>query len=144
MKSPSGPRALPDSLGEWKYVDTRAPVWGLRHYQKLDANLDPTSPFSERADFGDAMAAGLAFSFEPFARRKVTVNYLSGNNNALQTLQEYLGAGEANTGSPQQSQFRFHQPATGVIEASATLSTKEMGFRFLFGLMGMLGHAIYL
>jgi len=144
MKSPSGARALPDSLGEWKYVNTRAPVWGLRHYQKLGANLDPTSPFSERADFEDAMATGLAFSFEPSARGKVTVHYLSGNNNALQTLQEYLGAGEADTASLQQTQFRFRQAATGVIEASVTLSKEEITFRFLFGLMGMLGHAIYL
>lgn len=144
MKGSSGPRALPDTLGEWKYVDTRAPVWGLRHYQKLGASLDPTSPFSGQADAGDVMAVGLAFSFEPSVRRTVTVSYLSANNKARQILEEYLGVADADTASPREFQISLRQPALGVIEGSATLSLKEMFYRFLFGLMGMLGHAVYL
>ena len=44
----SGPRALPGTLPEWKYVNTLAPVWGLRHYQRKEVGLDPTSPFQDR------------------------------------------------------------------------------------------------
>jgi len=144
MKGSPGARALPDTLAEWKYVNTRAPVWGLRHYQKLEASLDPTSPFSGQADAGDAMAVGLAFSFEPSIRRRVTVSYLSANNKASQILEEYLGVADADTASPREFQISLHQPALGVIEGSVTLTLKEMFYRFLFGLMGMLGHAVYL
>jgi hypothetical protein len=143
IKGSSGPRALPDTLLEWKYVDTRAPVWGLRHYQKLEASLDPTSPFSAEAD-GDATAVGLTFWFEPSVRRKVTVGYLSPNKTARQILQQYLGVEDADTASPREFQIRLRQPALGVIEGSLTLSLKEMFYRFTFGLMGMLGHALYL
>jgi hypothetical protein len=144
MKGSSGPRALPDTLVEWRYVNTRAPVWGLRHYQTLEASLDPTSPFSGQGDAGDAMAVGLAFSFDTFVRRMVTVSYLSANNKARQMLEDYLGVADADTASPREFQIRLRQPALGVIEGSVTLSLKEMFYRFLFGLMGMLGHAVYL
>src|SRR5262249_55216673 len=43
-----GPRALPDSLPEWKYVNMSAPVWGVRHYDRTQAQLDPTSPLRDR------------------------------------------------------------------------------------------------
>jgi hypothetical protein len=142
--SHTGPRALPEALPEWKYANTRAPLWGLRHYQKLAAGLDPTSPFSGRSGFGDDLAVGLTFSFEPAVRRIATVTYLSANKNSRQYLSGYLGTEDAASASPREFQIRFREPAPRVLEGSVTLSLKEMSYRFLFGLMGMLGHAVYL
>jgi hypothetical protein len=138
MGGASGPRALPETLPEWKYVNTLAPVWGLRHYRKQEADLDPTSPFSG----DDTLAVGLAFWFEPAVRRMATVTYLSANTNASQILQDYLSMADAKSASPQEFQIRLRRPASSVIEGSVTLSLKEGLDRFLFGLMAMLGHAV--
>ena len=141
----SGPRALPETLPEWKYVNTRAPVWGVRHYQKREPDLDPTSPFSERASANhpDNLAVGLAFWFEPSVRKMATVTYLSGSREGSQILQEFLGAADAKTASPREFQIRLRQPAPGVVEGVVGLAQEETFGRFLFGLVAMLGHAVY-
>jgi hypothetical protein len=117
MGGNTGPRALPEALPEWKYVNTRAPLWGLRHYQTLEAGLDPTSPFSGQSEFGDDLAAGLTFSFEPAVRRIATVTYLSANKNSRQFLQGYLGVEDADSASPREFQIHFSQLAPGALEA---------------------------
>ena len=58
-----GRRALGDTLAEWKFVGAEAPFWGLRHYDKSQAGIDPTSPFGDRTVLGagDRQASGIAF-----------------------------------------------------------------------------------
>ena len=51
---------------------------------------------------------------------------------------------DAKTASPLEFQIRLRQLAPGVVEGSVRLSLMEGFDRLLFGLMGMLGHAIYL
>jgi hypothetical protein len=145
MRGISGTRALPETLREWKYVDTQAPVWGLRHYQRLGAGLDPTSPFSGRqaANVPDDSAVGLAFWFEPALSRMATVTYLSANKNASQIVRDYLGMADAESASPLELQILMSQPAPGAVEGSVPLSLKDGLYRLLFGLMAMLGHAVY-
>ncbi len=145
MGGASGRRALPETLPEWKYVNTSAPVWGLRHYRKREADLDPTSPFSEQAaaNVPDKTAIGLTFWFEPAVGRMATVAYLSANRNARQVLESYLSVADANSASPREFRIRFRQPAPGVIEGSVALSAAEALDRLLFGLFAMLGHAVY-
>lgn len=142
----SGPRALPETLPEWKYVNTLAPTWGLRHYRRQDVGLDPTSPFSEQdaTQMQDGLAIGLTFWFEPAVRRKATVTYLSANKNAPQILQDYLSMEDAKTASPREFQVRLRQPTLGVVEGSVSLTQVEPFYRLLFGLSAMLGHATYL
>ena len=43
MRGTPGTRAIPPNLSEWKHVDTNAPVWGMRVYQKQGADPDPSS-----------------------------------------------------------------------------------------------------
>jgi hypothetical protein len=117
-------RALPQDLPEWKHVNTNAPVWGLRHYS-------------------DTSATGVAFSFRPAAERKATVAYLSGKSDARRILSESLMMEEAATAAPREVQNRLRQPAAGVLEASIDLTSTETVQRLLFGLMAMVGHAIY-
>lgn len=145
MGGAAGPRALPETLPEWKYVNSRAPVWGLRHYQRSEAGLDPTSPFVEQAgaNVPDDRAVGLAFWFEPAIRKTATVTYLSANKKARQVLQDYMSMADAKSASPREFQIRLRQPAPDVVEGSVTLTLTEGLDRFLFGVLAMLGHAVY-
>jgi len=87
-----GPRALPDELPEWKYVNTRARCWALRHYDKSQANLDPSSPLGAEkfADFPNDKAIGLVFNFDPVPGRGTTITYLSGAKDVLGIVREGL------------------------------------------------------
>jgi hypothetical protein len=145
MRGAPGIRALPQDLSEWKHVATNAAVWGVRHYQKQGAELDPSSPLlgQNAANIPDANAVGVTFSFAPAPERTATVDYLSASPDARQILSGYLMMEDAATAAPREFQMRLRQPATGVLEASINLSATEAIERLLFGLMAMLGHAIY-
>jgi len=43
MRRGPNTRAVPPELPEWKYVNTGAAVWGIRHYRNENAESDPTS-----------------------------------------------------------------------------------------------------
>jgi hypothetical protein len=145
MRGTRGNRALPPNLSEWKHVNTKAPVWGVRHYQKQGAELDPSSPLLglNSANVPDMNAVGVAFSFAP-AVRTATVDYFSTSPDVRRILSGYLMMEDAATAAPREFQMHLRQPARGVLEASINLSAIEAIGRLLFGLMAMLGHAIYL
>jgi hypothetical protein len=44
MRAPGMTRAFPETLTEWKYVYTQAEFWGMRHFDRSQSQLDPTSP----------------------------------------------------------------------------------------------------
>jgi hypothetical protein len=146
MRGKPGTRALPENLSEWKHVATNAPVWGMRHYSKQGAGLDPSSPLlgQSSANVPDAKAVGVTFSLAPAAERTATVDYLSSSPDARRILSGYLMMADAATADPREFQMRLRQPAVGVLEASINLSAAEAVQRLLFGLMAMLGHAVYL
>ncbi|HTW63623.1 MAG TPA: hypothetical protein VME17_03365 [Bryobacteraceae bacterium] len=146
MRRASGTRALSEELSEWQHVDTNARVWGVRHYRRQGAELDPSSPLlgQNAANIPDANAVGVTFSFAPAAQRAATVDYFSTNPEARRILSGYLMMEDAATAAPREFQMRLRQPAAGVLEASVNLSATEAIERLLFGLRAMLGHAIYL
>jgi hypothetical protein len=45
LRGKIGQRALPSDLPEWKYVNTGARFWAVRHYAKSEAQADPSSPY---------------------------------------------------------------------------------------------------
>lgn len=61
-KMARGPRALPASLPEWKYVDRTAPLWAISHYAK---GFLP--PFTFRPEQFDAAhpPSGISVAFTP-------------------------------------------------------------------------------
>jgi len=85
LQGKSGERALPDTLPEWKYVDHSTPIWALRHFDKSQQNVDPSSPFGgqKSANYPDEQAIGLVFSLDSNMGMSVTINYLSKNKNTL-------------------------------------------------------------
>lgn len=146
MRGTPGTRALPQDLSEWKHVNTNAPVWGVRHYLTQGAKLDPSSPLLGQgaANVPDANAVGVTFSFAPAAEGTATVDYLSTNPDVRRILSGYLMMEDAATAAPREFQMRLRQPGAGVLEASINLSPTEAIQRLMFGLMAMVGHAIYL
>ena len=146
MGGATGPRALPNELPEWKYVDTHAHCWGLRHYDKSQANLDPSSPFGgeKSANFADEEAIGLVFNFAPTADGEATITYLSGAKDAISMVREHLFPPLSDPDSVKDMQIQFRELAPGVVQSSCRLVHSEPAMFFFFVLLGVLGHAIYL
>jgi hypothetical protein len=112
MRGPVGARALPETLREWNYVNTRVPAWGVRHYRRDGAENDPSSPFLEQAtaNIPDKGALGITFWIEP-VNRTATVNYLSTNSEARQILSAHLGMADLATAFPREIHVRLRQSA---------------------------------
>jgi hypothetical protein len=139
MRKPPARRALPDDLLEWKYVDTGAKVWGLRHYSAGKAELDPTSPFARkaRANVPDPDAVGATFWFEP-DQQSAVVTYVSLNPDADQILVRHL-----RRVAPEENDVRVSEVRPGVVQATAALSGLDTFYRLMFRLMALMGHAVY-
>ena len=137
-----GERALPDTLPEWKHVDTRSGFWAIRHYRKDAASTDPTSPFGRcPGTEHDDKAIGLTFSFNPDKSNTATVTYLSGNENSLASIKKGLFSEREPGVREMAAQYREAGP--GALEGSYNLEQIESAESFLFVLEGLLGHAIY-
>lgn len=96
------PRALPSQLPEWRFVDPDMRFWGLRHYDRAQAKLDPTSPFGEGRTFGpgDPKAIGIVFALDAKNERKASVTVLSGNEAMIRdTLSRGTASEEAEIAS---------------------------------------------
>jgi hypothetical protein len=145
IRGAKGPRALPEILPEWKYVDTKAFTWGLRHYDKSQAKLDPSSPFGgeKPANFPDDKAIGVSFQFGPGQVREATVTYLSGGKQAVSEVQEGLFPME---GEPEAAGLHVHcrELVPGAVQCSFQLTRSDSAGLFFFVVPGLLGHAIYL
>lgn len=141
MKTPPGDRALPETLPEWKYVNTHAPFWGIRHYDTSQANLDPTSPFGggKAANQPDDQAIGVVFAFDPNDGRTATVTYLSNNESMLEIFKRSQHPEEVPALVPS-----FKQLGKGVAQASFQLSEAESVAYFFLILETALGHGTYL
>jgi hypothetical protein len=139
-----GPRALPEDLPEWKYVNSHAAFWALRHYDNVGAEADPTSPFGGKkaANIPDDQAIGLTFSFDPAISKTATVTYLSGNANILQNVRKNLFPIETEPGA-REMHIRYGQMGSGAVEGAYDLEHIESAEIFVFVLETLLGHAIY-
>jgi hypothetical protein len=141
MRSSSGPRALPETLPEWKHVNVEAQSWGLRHYDRSQGDSDSSSPFwnsrrSVKAPLNDASAIGLTFSYDPANGKGPVITYLSGNPSAA----------EKALAMPQESTSAsvvFRELDAGTIEASYGPGRSTDA---IFGLLlpYLLGHGIFL
>ena len=140
MRTPSSARALPETLQEWNYVDTRATVWGLRHYRSEKAGMDPTSPFQEKvaANVPDNDAVGATFWFEP-ERQTVVAAYISLNPSADRIVARHL-----RPDLPAATGIRVVELAPAIVQATAGLSDLDHFYNLMFGVMALMGHAVYM
>lgn len=142
----TGPRALPDDLPEWKYINIHDHCWGLRHYDKSQANLDPSSPIGgeESANFPDEKAIGLVFNTDATPGRGTTITYLSGAKNILTVVQEGLFPAQSEPDSVKDLRIHYREIAPGAVQGSFDLVHSEPAWYFTFVLMAVLGHGVYL
>ena len=140
-----GERALPENLPEWKYVNRNAAFWAVRHYDKMGASTDPTSPFAAKSylTLRDDQAIGLTFSFDPDKSKTATVTYLSADKNILPMVQENLFQVEHEPGG-REMHTRYREILPGIVEGSYDLDHIESAEVFSFFLMALLGHVIAL
>ncbi|HXN98258.1 MAG TPA: hypothetical protein VN881_04245 [Candidatus Acidoferrales bacterium] len=140
-----GERALPASLPEWRYVNTHAVFWALRHYKKKGASTDPTTPFAGQKSslISDDQAIGLAFYFDPDKSKTSTITYLSGDKSILQNVQKHLFPIETEPGA-REMHIRYREIMPGVVEGSYDLDHIESAEVFTFVLIALLGHVVYL
>jgi hypothetical protein len=144
MRGTKGPRALPDSLPEWKYVNKKSQYWGLRHFDKAQSREDLTSPFRGDRSYGvpDEEAVGITFVSNPAQGQSATITYLSSNQNVLRLVTEHLFPIELmeEGGKGLKARYRILEP--GVVQGSFDLSDTQSVSIFVLVLMVQLGHAI--
>jgi hypothetical protein len=134
MVRPTGKRALPKNLPEWKHVQTTARFWAVRHFDDArEGDLD--SPPAT-----DPGVVGLVFIFDlgegPEEKAPPKVIYLSGEKDVRKVEKAWTYVGEAKW-TP-----KVKQLAPGVIELTAELKGDGDAGRFFIILLYHLGHAI--
>ena len=145
MQGKVGPRALPSNLPEWKYVDTQAPFWGLRHYDKSQSQFDPSSPYGGRksANFPDEQAIGVTVAFDPERGRLATLTYFSGNLR-IGVSPADTALGMAHSSDAKGLDAKYHELSPGIVQGTYSLENRQPVSFFVFVLEGILGHGIYL
>jgi hypothetical protein len=143
MEGKQSTRAIPQDSPEWKYVNTNARVWAVRHYSKADATRDPSSPLRDEAaaNVPDLGALGLAFSYNPDGK-SATVYYLTRAKDAVAIARKCWN--RVSEGLKPE----IEEIGTGVvrirIQITSDVDKDDVGGEFLFELLAQLGHAVYL
>jgi hypothetical protein len=137
-----GQRALPDTLPEWNHVDTNAAFWALRHYSNTAAAQGGLLPPNCRAGHSaDEKPIGLTFSFTPGVSNPATINYLSGDEDYLRCIQKELF--RQNGRDVAEMPMEYSEAQSGVLEGSYNVDEIEAAQSFLFVLVALLGHPIF-
>jgi hypothetical protein len=137
-----GERALPDTLPEWKHVDTNAAFWALRHYSKTEIGQCALLPPNCRAGHStDEKPIALTFSFSPGASSLATITYLSGDEDYLRCVQKELF--HQNERGVAEMRMQYSELQSGVLEGSYDLGEIESAQYFLFVLVALVGHPIF-
>jgi len=136
-------RALPETLPEWKHINTEARFWAVRHYDVSNAKNDPSSPLSGEqaaANWPDTQAIGIVFDFDPARSKVATVRYLSRTEKGLRSFSDEMKKASY---PGQDFKPQFHQPEPGIVEMAVSLVENEQAGMFLFVLLMLLGHGVY-
>ena len=143
-------RALPATLPEWKYVDTKSPDWAVRHFRKDQARFDPTSPLARKnwVPF-DTDAMGITYSLNT-KQNVAAVHYLTSPRNTASMAKEYKQFWGSLSGFMNVPENVKWQPVIAlhsntVIEMKFSVSESTVtntNAAFQFGLMALMGHAI--
>ncbi|WP_417386752.1 hypothetical protein [Gimesia sp.] len=141
MQSQQPKRAFPDTLEEWKYLNTEASVWGLRHFSAKFSKTDPTSPFDEGSGgvLPDKDAIGFVYWFDPQQDQIARAVYLSKSKKAAEIVQLRWQYEEEKLNPI----IREREP--GILEIAEPVDgDPEEWYYFYMILMCHLGHAVYL
>lgn len=136
-------RALPETLPEWKHINTDAQFWALRHYDAREAKNDPSSPLSGEqvpASWPDTEGLGIVFDFDPARSKVATVRYLSRSEKGLKSFCDLMKKASY---PGQDFKPQFHQTEPGIVEMAVSIVEDEQAGMFLFVLIMLLGHGVF-
>jgi hypothetical protein len=135
----SADRALPKELAEWKHVDTKSPMWAVRHFDHKRGPTDftsPLAPFPDTDSRSDKSAVGVTFSLGKSAKEYVgTVNYLSEAKDMGMACRDW-----AYPKRDPKMQFRLVEK--GVLEIKVRLEGGGSNLDFALKVMRFLGHGL--
>jgi len=145
MRTPGITRAFPESLEEWKYVDTQAEFWGMRHFDRSQSQLDPTSPFGgmKPANVPDERAVGLIYKCDPGKDMKATLVYLSGDKRRIKDIERDRFPKSTEVENTAALHIEYRDIGPEAILSSYDLSRPRPLNWFMFVFMMYLGHGVY-
>jgi hypothetical protein len=134
------PRALPDQLPEWRFLDASARFWGLRHYDPTQAKMDRTSPLREDGTFvpGDPKSIGVLFALDPKNDRNLVITTFSGDE-AKVRAEAITGRSVAEPQDGVKYEVKLRSPKPGVLEEiyildrTSTLDYALLNIEFALG-----------
>jgi len=146
MRGKEGQRALPDSLPEWKYVNRNSQFWGIRHFDRTQAKMDPSSPFRDRqiVNVPDDQAIGLIYQSDPSSEKKMTLTYLSGDKAKIGKIEEARFPNSLEPENVAGLHIQYRELGTGVIKSTYDLSYSRPVGLFWFVFAGDMGHAVFI
>jgi hypothetical protein len=139
MQRKGAKRALPADLPEWKHVNTEAKFWAVRHYNREDAQDDPSSPLSgeQAATWPDTQAVGIVFELDPTRSNVASLRYLSANKGALKLVTDYQGK------AGPEFKPMIQRKGDGPVEMLVSLDESAEAGMLLFVLFWLFGHGVY-
>jgi hypothetical protein len=141
MGGKRGERALPDTLAEWKHVDTNSEFWGLIHYPETMPSQTSMLPYGcTSSHSSDVKLSGLTVNYPVGGSKVATIDYLSGDEEVLHCIQKGQFR-ESEMGVPEMHQ-QYSEPEGGVLEGSYDLSEPESADYFLFVAIVFLGYPV--
>jgi hypothetical protein len=134
------PRALPDQLPEWRFLDANARFWGLRHYDPTQAKVDRTSPLGGDSALvpSDPKAIGVLFALDPKNERTLVVTSFSANDGKV-TAEASKGRSVVEPQDGVEYEVKLRNPKPGVLEEiytldrTSTLDYSLLGIQFALG-----------
>ena len=138
------PRALPPEIPEWRYRNPAALFWGLRHYDRTQASLDPTSPFGTNRAFTpeDQKAIGVVFMLDPANESQAVLTFLSGDDDLIKKSAEHASSGmEPEEGV--ELRARILLPAPGVLQEIFSIQKSSELSYFILNVEIDLGRGMY-
>jgi hypothetical protein len=138
------PRALPDELPEWRFLDPAVRLWGIRHYDRTQAKYDPTSPFGEDRTFGpkDDQAIGLLVALDPSNPESATITEFTGDEAQVRdAAAKRIVVAEPEEGVKYTIKVRTPKP--GVLENLYTIDQVGALSYFILDVQVALGRGMY-
>jgi hypothetical protein len=145
VRGKQGNRALPKDLPEWGFVDTGVRFWGLRHFDRGQGRMDPSSPFGAHvfSKRPDQQAIGLTFAFDQGKGKVVTITYLS-DDKSLGTRPEASPLSMWEGSEAEGLDVKYRELAPGVVEGTFTIKNVKQTRFFFFIFRGILGHGVFI
>lgn len=137
------PRALPNDLPEWKFLDAETRFWGLRHYDLTQAKKDPTSPLGGDSAYvqRDPKAIGVLFALDPMSERRLVVTSFS-RDEAKAKAEASRGRAVSEPQDGVRYEVGLRNPAPGVLEEVYTLDRSTTLDYCLLAIQFALGRGI--